>query len=144
MNPDVIFYDVDPQGWDARVFKLAAAAWERNSTKLLILVEGDERAEALDTFLWTHREEVFLPHEWVRPGQELQDAEARVLITTEEANPHGARLLVLDRPASLEFAATFDVVMDVVDRRSEERLSASRERFKAWRDRGVTPAHKKA
>ena len=141
MNPRVIFYDVAPDAWDARVFKLAAGAWERNA-KMLVVVEGDERAEALDGFLWTHREEVFLPHEWHRQGHELEDAEARILITTEEANPHGATLLVLDRPASLEFAMEFDVVMDVVDRRSDERLAASRERFKAWRDRGITPEHR--
>jgi DNA polymerase-3 subunit chi len=140
MNPKVVFYDVEPEAWDAQIHKLAAAAWDRGS-KMMILVDGPERAKAVDGFLWTLREEVFLPHEVVRPGQPLRDEEARVLISEDETHPQGATLLVQDHPSSMEFALRFEVVMDVVDRRSDERTAASRARYKAWRDRGITPEH---
>lgn len=144
MNPKVVFYDVEPDAWDAWLYKLASAAWERGNARLMILVDGPERAERLDGMLWSFREEAFVPHEVVRDGEPLADADARVLISWKATNPHGATLLALDSPADLDFAASFDVVMDVVDRRSEELLAASRERFKAWRDRGVPPEHRGA
>ena len=142
MNPKVVFYDVDPEAWDAWLQKLASAAWDRSGARLMIRVDGPERAEELDALLWSFREESFLPHEVVREGSPLTDKDARVLISWSETNPHGANLLALDSPVELDFASTFEVVMDVVDRRSEERLAASRERFKAWRARGVSPEHR--
>ena len=144
MSPKVVFYDVEPDAWDGWLYKLAAAAWERSGARLLILVDGPDRADALDAMLWSFRDEAFLPHEVVREGQPLADSDARVLISWNASNPHGANLLALDSPTDLDFASTFEVVMDVVDRRSEERLVASRERFKAWRSRGVPPEHRGA
>ena len=141
MSPKVVFYDVDPEAWEARIYKLAAAAWERGQ-RMLILVDGPDRAKALDTFLWTHREDVFIPHEITKTGQPLQDEEARILISDEEAIPEGATLLVQDHPASIRFAMEFEVVMDVVDRRSEERTAASRERYRSWRENGIKPDHR--
>jgi DNA polymerase-3 subunit chi len=141
MNPKVVFYDVEPDAWDEWLYKLAAAAWERNGARLMILVDGPERAEVLDAMLWSFREEAFLPHEIVRDAEPLEDSDARVLISWAATNPYGANLLALDSPTDLDFAATFEVVMDVVDHRSEERLAASRERFKAWRARGVPPEY---
>ena len=142
MNPKVVFYDVAPDAWDAWLHKLASAAWDRTGARLLIMVDGPDRADALDAALWTFREESFLPHEVVRGDAPLTDPDARVLISWDESNPHGANLLALDSPVDLDFASSFEVVMDVVDRRSEERLVASRERFKAWRSRGVSPEHR--
>ncbi|MBD90781.1 MAG: DNA polymerase III subunit chi [Deltaproteobacteria bacterium] len=144
MSPRVVFYDVDPDAWEGWIHKLAAAAWERNGARLMILVGDPERAEEVDQLLWSFREESFLPHEVVHDGQPLTDPEARVLISWNPTNPHQANLLALDAPAELDFASGFEVVMDVVDRRSDERLVASRERFKAWRARGVSPEHRGA
>ena len=114
MNPKVVFYDVEPDAWDAWLYKLASAAWERGNARLMILVDGPERAERLDGMLWSFREEAFVPHEVVRDGEPLADADARVLISWKATNPHGATLLALDSPADLDFAASFDVVMDVI------------------------------
>ncbi len=144
MSPRVVFYDVEPDAWEGWIHKLAAAAWERSGARLMVLVDGPERAEVLDGMLWSFREESFLPHEVVREGEPLMDPDARVLISWSQTNPHQANLLALDAPVDLDFAATFEVVMDVVDRRSEERLAASRERFRAWRERGIKPEHRGA
>ncbi len=144
MNPRVVFYDVEPDAWDAWIVKLASAAWSRSGARLMIMVDGPERAAEVDRLLWSFTEESFLPHEIVEEENPLSDPDARVLISWSATNPHKANLLALDSPADLDFAATFEVVMDVVDRRSEKRLVSSRERFKAWRERGVTPEHKGA
>ena len=144
MNPKVVFYDVSPEAWDEEIFKLAAAAWSRGQARLLIVVDGPKRAEDLDAFLWTHREEVFLPHEIAADTGDLMDPSARVLISSSHGHRHGATLLLADRPVPLDFAADFEVVMDVVDHRSDEALEASRARFKAWRQRGVQPEHRRA
>ena len=61
MSPRVVFYDVQPDAWDAWLHKLAAAAWDRTGARLMILVDGPARAEALDTMLWSFRDESFLP-----------------------------------------------------------------------------------
>ena len=143
MNPSVVFYDVPAEAWAAQIFKLAAAAHDRGRVKLLIVVADQERAAQLDDALWTHRQEAFLPHEALVAGQELRDPDTRILIVVEETNPIGATLLIADRPVDLDFAARFHVVMDCVDRRSSELTTASRERFRQWKARGVTPDHRK-
>lgn len=135
-DPKVVFYDVAPDGRAAIIAGLAEAAW-RKARKMLILTPDPQAARALDEALWTYRDDAFLPHEVVAPGDALVDEQARVVITFGEADPLGADILVQLSPASLDFAATYRTVIDIVDHSSEERLKASRARYAAWRARGL-------
>ena len=141
MSTRVVFYDDPETTRGERIGGLVAAAWDRGK-KLLIHCPDQRSAEALDAWLWTWREDAFLPHEVVLAGAKPTDSDARIVITVGEQDPIGADLLLQDGPTSLDFASGFPVVMDFVDHRSEEALQASRTRFKAWRSRGIEPEHK--
>src|SRR5215469_7887916 len=60
--------------------------------RALVRAESSDRAQALDTLLWTYDEESFLPHAQRGDG----DAAAQpILITIEPGNPNGAEVLFL-------------------------------------------------
>lgn len=143
MTDRVVFYDVSPEARSGQVVRLAEAAWQREK-KLLIFCGDGGGAQAVDEHLWTASDSSFLPHEVVAPGEKPRDQKARIVIVTAEEDPIGADLLLQLEPASMEFAARFSVVMDWVDHRSPDLLARSRERFKAWRDKGVVPEHVKS
>ena len=143
MSQRVVFYDVPPEAREAQIVRLAEAAWQREK-KLLIYCGSGASAQAVDEHLWTASDSSFLPHEIVAPGGSPKDDKARIVIVTTEEDPLGADLLLLLEPASMSFATEFDVVMDWVDHRSPELLVKSRERFRIWREHGVTPEHVKS
>lgn len=142
-GPRVTFYDLPAEQRLPRVATLAAAAWERGR-KLLIHCADDREARALDELLWTFREESFVPHETWRPGTELRDPEARVVLVACEEDPIGADVLVQEAPASAEFARRYAFVIDLVDHRSPQAITASRARFRWWRDEGMRPDYRRA
>ena len=143
MTDRVVFYNVPPEARSAHVVRLAEAALERE--KKLVIYCGDERsAQAVDEHLWTASDTSFLPHERVRPGQRPKDSHARIVIVTAEEDPIAGDILLQLDPASMTFCSGFGVVMDWVDHRSAELLSASRARFSAWREQGLVPEHRKS
>jgi DNA polymerase-3 subunit chi len=137
----VVFYDIAPTDRFAFAAKMAAAAWDKKK-KLVLRCHPDE-VERLDTFLWTFKEESFLPHEVWRSGTPPKDAEAKILLVTSDECPQPADILLQLAPMSLEVARTFETVIDVVDHQDEGRLAASRARYKAWVDMGKKPELKK-
>ncbi|TNF36066.1 MAG: DNA polymerase III subunit chi [Deltaproteobacteria bacterium] len=137
MSPRVTFYDVAPDGrWPTALRMVDGAA--RKGLPIIVHCADPREAHAFDEHLWTFRDEAFLPHEIANSAEELRDAEARIVIVTAEARPIPATILVQLTPASDAYARTFDHVIDLVDHRDPGLLQASRERFRAWRDAGVT------
>lgn len=140
--PRVTFYDVDPAGRPALVVRLVEHAASKGR-RLLVHCGDDATARALDDYLWTYREEAFIPHEVADAAQLLVDPEARVVLTTREEAVIPAEVLLLEAPASIEFARRFGVVIEIVDRRTQEAHAASRSRFAAWREVGVKPDYRR-
>jgi DNA polymerase-3 subunit chi len=138
----VTFYDVAADAQTPLIAGLAEAGW-RKGRKVLILAADEAAGRALDEALWTWRDETFLPHELVLPGRTPVDEQARVVIVTAEEDPIGADVLLQAAPAATGFAARFAAVVDIIDRRSEAALEASRARFKVWRDLGLKPTVKR-
>ena len=60
--------------------------------KVLVRVGSDERAAALDTHLWTYKEEGFLPHGLDR---DPHPSEQPILLTSRDGNANGAEVLFL-------------------------------------------------
>jgi len=139
-SPRVCFYDVAPEGRWPLLVRLAQAAWQKR-LRFLILCRDRDEARAVDELLWTFEEQAFLPHELVE-GAHPEDPEARIVITTAEHDPIGATILFQLTPASEAFARRFETVIDLVDHRDPERLAASRQRFRAWRDAGSSPDYR--
>ena len=136
MTPQVNFYDVPPDGRWPLVTHMAEAAIQKQK-RLLVHCGDIDEAKALDAYLWTFKDEAFLPHEIANRPEELRDSEAHIVIVTTEARPIEASILVQLTPTSEAFARGFETVIDIVDHRDEALLAASRARYRAWREAGV-------
>jgi len=128
----VTFYDIPAQQRWSKIQTLAEAAL-RKSKPMVIHCENPGVARELDEWLWTFRDDSFLPHEFVAPGGSLKDAEARIVLVAAEMNPNQAGILVQEAPVRPEFAQTFASIIDFVDHRAPHMLQASRQRYKDWR-----------
>ena len=83
---EVLFYHLEGRPLEAVIPQLLEKTLERGWRAV---VEGGstERIEALDSHLWTYRDDSFLPH-----GIEGEGAEEHqpIVLTTGQANPNGA------------------------------------------------------
>lgn len=146
MTERVTFYDIAAELHFALVAKLAHAAWEKGK-RLVVRCRDEADVHALDEHLWVFRDDAFLPHEMNDGAATLADPEARVILVARDVWPPGlertpGEILVQLAPADMAYAATFAIVIDLVDHSDEAHLEASRGRFKAWIERGLKPDKK--
>src|SRR5215475_16049803 len=98
---EVLFYHLEHQSLERALPALVERTLERN-WRAVIEVGSEERVEALDTLLWTYREESFLPHGTRRDGY----AEAHpIYLTAGGDNPNGAQVRFLVDGAEIDDAA---------------------------------------
>ncbi len=98
---DVLFYHLESQPLERVLPQLVEKSLERG-WRALIETTSRERAQAIDTLLWTYRDDSFVPH-GIAGGE--ADADQPVLIATDATNPNGANVrFFVDRavPASGE------------------------------------------
>jgi DNA polymerase III subunit chi len=85
---EALFYHLERRTLDeilpGLVEKSRARGW-----KALIRAESAERADAIDTLLWTYDDQSFLAHAQAGDGE---PARQPVLITVEEGNPNSAQI----------------------------------------------------
>lgn len=102
------------------------------------LVRGGnaERLDALDTALWTYRDDSFLPH--AREGDPKRQP---VWLTSEGGNPNSAQaLFVIDR-AELGEIAVFERACIMFDGRDETALVSARSRWKEAKEAGINASY---
>src|SRR5688500_7128154 len=88
---EVYFYHLERLTLDDVLPTLLEMSLERG-WRAIVQAGSEERVEALDTLLWTYREESFLPHGTKRDGNATAQP---VYLTTEEYNPNGASVRFL-------------------------------------------------
>jgi len=88
---EALFYHLERRSLDDVLPGLIERTLERG-WRALIRTESAERADAIDTRLWTYDDQGFLPHAQAGDGD---PARQPVLITVEEGNPNGANVLFL-------------------------------------------------
>ena len=86
--PDVLFYHLEPRPLEAVLPALLEKTIERG-WRAVVEVGSTERAEALDSHLWTYREDSFLAHGLA--GEET-DRHQPILLTTGTDNPNSANV----------------------------------------------------
>lgn len=129
---EVWFYHLERGSLDGvlplLVQKCLDKGWEA-----LIRVGNQERLEALDTALWSYREDSFLPH-----GTDREDEPETqpVLLTTATTNLNNAAVLFLvDRPDEGEFDG-YERIIRLFDGRDPDALTEAREAWKAMKEDG--------
>ncbi len=104
------------------------------------LVRGGspERLEALDTMLWTWRDESFLPHAREGEGEATRQP---VLLTSNAGNPNGARALFLIDGAEPGDLSGFERACLMFDGRDEAALEKARSRWKEAKEAGIVASY---
>jgi DNA polymerase IIIc chi subunit len=129
-----IFHDAGPGRQDRRLFEIVEQAYNRHE-RVLIFVQDEQRAAAIDRTLWIIKQEAFIPHKIFI--QRESDPSVPIGIVTTEINPIEAPILIADGHCSLDFACGFSQVHEFVNRTSPQMQEACRDRYRAYRDRRI-------
>jgi DNA polymerase IIIc chi subunit len=135
-----IFHDPSPGQLDRRLFEIVEHAYNQRE-KVLIYAQSDERAAAIDRFLWILRQEAFIPHKIITGAG--PDSSVPIAIVTSEINPIEASILIAEGHCSLNFSSSFDTVHEFVNRSTPEIHETCRDRFREYRARNLPVEHLK-
>ena len=129
---EILFYHLEHQPLERVLPNLLEKTLERG-WRAVVQVGSDERLEALDTHLWTYRDESFLPHGTVRDGAAERQP---IFLTSADENPNQANVLFLVEGADSEQHDAYERVVYLFDGRIEEAVQAARGAWKSARDGG--------
>jgi DNA polymerase-3 subunit chi len=134
---ETLFYHLERRGLDdvlpGLIERTLARGW-----RAVIKAESSERADAIDTLLWTYNEQTFLPHAQAGDGD---PARQPVLITVENGNLNSADVLFLvggAEPPSWDGSLAKDLARIVLmfDGRDPDSLARARGAWKGAKDAG--------
>lgn len=133
---ETLFYHLERRGLEQVLPDLVERSLARG-WKALIRADSAERADAIDTLLWTYTDESFLPH--ARDG-DGEAAEQPVLITVEEHLANAPDVLFLAGGAAARWddpaLATLSRIVLLFDGRDPAMLGGAREAWKAAKTAG--------
>lgn len=123
---EILFYHLTEKTLDQVLPGLVERSMQRG-WKVVVQAGSQERVEALDTLLWTYRDEAFVPHGCIRDGTEnLQP----VWLTSENDNPNGAEIRFLVEGAALDTVEDYERVVYMFDGHDNAAVEHARERWK--------------
>ncbi len=129
---EIYFYHLERVSLEEVLPTLLERSLERG-WRAAVQAASEERVEALNTLLWTYREESFLPHGTARDGS----PEAHpIYLTTTEDNPNGARVRFLVDGAVLADASSYARVVFIFDGRDEAAVARARADWQASKAEG--------
>ena len=134
---EVFFYHLERQPLEVILPHLLERTLERQ-WRAVVEAPSKERLEALDSLLWTYRDDSFLPH-----GAEGDSfaADQPIVLTTTQSCPNQAHIRFLvdgSPPSEIE---RYDRVAVLFDGRDEEAVVLAREQWKALRASAHTLAY---
>jgi DNA polymerase-3 subunit chi len=133
MACEVWFYHLEQTALDQALPELLektlAKGW-----RALVRTPLPERVEHLDGWLWSYREDSFLPH---GVAGEPQDSRQPVLITTGDDGPNGAQALFLLDGAEPGALDAYERCLILFDGRDEAAVGAARANWKTLKGRGL-------
>ncbi len=135
--PEVYFYHLERRSLEEVLPTLLERSLERG-WRAAVQAASEERVEALDTLLWTYREESFLAHGTVRDGR----AEAQPIYLTSGAdNPNGAQVRFLVDGALLDDASPYTRVVYLFDGRDDSAVAQARVEWQKAKTQGFSVSY---
>ncbi len=126
------FYHLERHGLDAVLPTLLEKCLERN-WRVTVQAGSKERRDALDTFLWTYRDDSFLPHGTAADGPAEDQP---VFLTAGPDNPNGATVRFLVDRADIDDPAPYQRVVFLFDGRDPEALEHARGQWRLLKAAG--------
>lgn len=108
-----------------------------NGSRVLVVVDDENRAVTLDRFMWGWDRGSFLPHSLANGSVDC--LEEPVVVTTIEQNPNQSTVLIMGTPCSLEFMSRFECVYDFAETYDDQLAELARNRFRSYRAKGYHP-----
>ena len=131
------FYHLERTGLDQALPELLEKTLQRG-WKAVVRTAEPERVEHLDSWLWSYRDESFLPH---APAGEPNAARQPVLLTTGFENPNAADALFLIDGAEPGELAGYTRCVVLFDGADEGQLKRARAQWSAAKARGVAVSY---
>jgi len=134
---EVWFYHLERTGVDQALPELLEKTLGRG-WRAIVRSPAPERIPHLDGWLWSYRDESFLPH-----GLDAEPAAARqpIVLTTGFDNPNGANVLFLidgADPGDLDAYSRCVVLFDGAD---EDQLTGARRQWSAAKAKGLAVSY---
>lgn len=125
---EVLFYHLQGMSLESVLPPLLEKSLERG-WRVVVQSTSLERAEALDSHLWTYSDDSFLPH---ATWQVRDAAEQPIILSIEDGNPNGANVrFLIDNAALPADCDSYERVVLVFNGEDAEALAAARG---AWSD----------
>ena len=99
---------------------------------------NEERIEALNTLLWSYREDSFLPHGTARDGPAPAQP---IYLTVTDENPNGAQVRFLVDGAEIADPQPYERVVVIFDGRDEEAVASARTQWQAAKTQGLVASY---
>ena len=129
---EVLFYHLEQQPLERVLPSLLERTLERG-WRAVVQCVSQERLDALDAWLWTYRDDSFLPHGTARDGPaSLQP----VFLTVESGNPNSARVRFLVEGATIAELEDYDRVVHLFDGHDTAAIEQARQEWKRARAAG--------
>jgi DNA polymerase-3 subunit chi len=106
--------------------------------RAVVQAASKERVEALNTLLWTYREDSFLPHGAASDGTPQSQP---IYLTDEEENPNEAAVRFLVDGAALADASGYARVVYVFDGHDDGAVAQAREVWTAAKEKGFAVSY---
>jgi DNA polymerase-3 subunit chi len=125
---EILFYHLQGQKLEGVLTPLLEKSLERG-WKAIVQGASEQRIEALDAYLWTYRDDGFLPHgTWREPDAAAQP----VLLTLTDSNPNAAQVRFLIEGAAVPADAdSYARIVLVFDGDDDDAVAAARS---TWTD----------
>jgi DNA polymerase-3 subunit chi len=134
---EVWFYHLERTGLDQALPELLEKTLARG-WRAIVRTPSAERVEHLDGWLWSYRDDSFLPH---APASEPGAARQPVLLTTDFANPNSAEALFLIDGAETGDLAGYARCVVLFDGGDEAQLKAARGLWTAVKAKGLAASY---
>lgn len=134
---EVFFYHLESRTLEQVLPALLERSLERG-WRAAVQASSMERVDALNTLLWTYREDSFLPHGADSDGpSDLQP----VYLTDTDANPNGATVRFLVDGASVEEVGDYARIVHIFNGHDADAVTRAREAWSAAKERGLAVSY---
>jgi len=134
---EILFYHLERRALEDVLPELLEKCYERG-WRSVVQATTDERCKALDTHLWSYRDDSFLPH---GPSGDAFAADQPICLTTGADNPNGATVRFLVERAVADEVGTYDRVVHIFDGADEAAIAQARDQWKAGKAGGHSVAY---
>jgi len=131
VGPEMWFYHLERSTLEETLPPLLEKSLQRG-WRALIRCDDPERLARLDAFLWTYKDDSFLPH-----GPDTENAERQpILLTASTQTPNGARVIFLIGECQEGDIAGVERVIRLFEASNEDEMKMARAAWKAAKATG--------